>query len=109
MGALNLFATNDAALSHDDIEAGQAMADIATIAVLQQRATTESRILNEQLNHALSSRIAIEQAKGMISERRGIDMAQAFSLLRAHARGHNRQLAAVAAALIDGSLPDSSL
>ena len=62
-----------------DIEAAQALADVATIAILQHRAALEAQVLNEQLNHALNSRIVIEQAKGVIAEREGLDMEQAFA------------------------------
>ena len=62
-------------------------------------------MLNEQLNHALNSRIVIEQAKGVIAERQRLDMEQAFACLRAHARNHNRRLADVARDVIDGTLP----
>ncbi|MFC7262387.1 ANTAR domain-containing protein, partial [Streptomyces lutosisoli] len=62
-------------------------------------------ILNEQLQTALNSRVLIEQAKGKLAERRGIDMEQAFTALRAHARSHNRRLSDVARAFIDDSEP----
>ena len=67
-------------------------------------ASTEAQRLNEQLANALTSRIAIEQAKGMIAERAGTSLTEAFSRLRAHARNHNRRLTDVAQAAIDGTL-----
>lgn len=109
VGALNLFSTDVVKVSGADIEAAQAMADIATIAVLQQRASVQAQVINEQLNHALNSRVVIEQAKGIVAERRGVEMEQAFALLRAYARNHNRRLVAVATAVINGSLLDASL
>ena len=84
-------------------------ADVATIAILQHRAAIEAQIVNQQLQHALDSRIAIEQAKGMIAERTGLDMEHAFSLLRNHARNHNALLADVANALIHGALSPTAL
>ncbi len=86
-----------------DVEAAQAFADVATIAILQHRAVLEANILNEQLNYALNSRIVIEQAKGMVAERNGVNMEQAFSTLRNHARNHNRRLVDVATNVIDGT------
>ncbi len=95
-------------LTDDDLAVAQALADVATIAVLQHRAATEAQILNDQLNQALSSRIVIEQAKGMIAEREGLDMPTAFARLRRHARNHNLRLAAVAASITDGTISPSS-
>ena len=76
--------------------AAQAFADVATIAVLQHRAVLEAQVLNDQLNYALNSRIVIEQAKGVLSERAGLNMEQAFAVLRNHARNHNLRLVDVA-------------
>jgi AmiR/NasT family two-component response regulator len=92
-----------------DIDAAQALADVATIAILSHRASLEAQIVNEQLNHALNSRIIIEQAKGVISERAGLNMEQAFSILRTYARSHNLRLQAVAHDIIDGTLAASML
>jgi GAF domain-containing protein len=105
IGALNLFQFATGELRLADVEAAQALADIATIAILQHRAALEAHILNEQLNHALNSRIVIEQAKGMVAERHGLDMEAAFAALRAHARNNNLRLADVAADVIRGAVP----
>ena len=78
IGALNLFHIEPGEMRQADIESAQALADVATIAILQHRATLEAQVLNEQLNQALNSRIVIEQAKGMVAEREGVDMEQAF-------------------------------
>lgn len=109
IGALNLFSSETRALSVADVEAAQAMTDVATIAVLQHRAALDAQEINEQLNHALNSRIVIEQAKGMIAEGRGLDMEQAFATLRNHARNQNLQLVLVATTVIEGSLPVTDL
>jgi GAF domain-containing protein len=109
IGALNLFHTEPVQMREADVEAAQALADVATIAILQHRAALEAQVLNEQLNHALNSRIVIEQAKGVIAERQGLDMEQAFARLRAHARNHNRRLAEVAFDVINGTLPAAAL
>jgi GAF domain-containing protein len=109
IGALALFHVEPGEMRPDDVEAAQALADVATIAILQYRAALEAQVLNEQLHHALNSRIVIEQAKGMVAERHGLDMEQAFSTLRSHARNHNLRLVEVANAVIDGALPVSAL
>jgi AmiR/NasT family two-component response regulator len=92
-----------------DVEAAQALADVATIAILQHRATLEAQVVNQQLQNALNSRIVIEQAKGMVAERESLSMEQAFSALRNHARNHNLRLVDVAEAVIVGSLAASAL
>jgi GAF domain-containing protein len=109
IGALNLFRVGPGAMRGTDIESAQALADVATIAILQHRATLEAQVLNEQLHHALNSRIVIEQAKGMVAEREGLDMAQAFATLRTHARNHNLRLVDVARDVIAGTLAAASL
>lgn len=82
---------------------------MATIAILQHRAASEAQLLNEQLNHALASRVVIEQAKGVLAERSRLDMEQAFSHLRSYARSHNLRLADVARSVVDGTLPVGTL
>jgi GAF domain-containing protein len=109
IGALNLFHTDTSAMDQSDVDVAQAFADIATIAILQHRAVREGQVVNEQLNHALNSRIVIEQAKGMVAERKSLDMEQSFSLLRDHARNHNLRLAELAADVISGAVAASAL
>ncbi len=109
IGALSLFNVEPGGLGGADVDAAQAFADIATIAVLQHRATLDVQDLNEQLNQALNNRVVIEQAKGMVSERAGLDMEHAFALLRNHARNNNRRLADIAYDVIRGDLLASAL
>jgi hypothetical protein len=104
VGAINLFGTTDATLSEDDIAVGQAMADIATIGIIQERAGREKNVLAEQLQTALNSRVMIEQAKGVVAERAQITPDEAFVVIRAHARDQNRRLTDVAAGLLDGTV-----
>ncbi len=104
IGALNLFRTDEGPLDANDVLAAQALADVATIAILQHRAALEAQVVNEQLNHALNSRVLIEQAKGVLAERAGLDMEHAFARLRSYARNNNRQLVDVAQDVIDGTL-----
>jgi GAF domain-containing protein len=104
IGALNLFNVEAGEIRQTDLDAAQALADVATIAILQHRATLDAQILNEQLNHALNSRIIIEQAKGMVAQHDRLNMQQAFSRLRAYARDNNLRLADVARDIIDGKL-----
>ena len=104
IGVLNLFGARPGRLSDADVTAGQAMADIATIGILQQRAIHQAHVTVDQLQGALTSRIIIEQAKGTLAERSGIAMDAAFEGLRSYARHHNRRLGDIAQELIDGTL-----
>ena len=104
IGALNLFRDHPGELEEDDVRAAQALADVATIAILQHRAGLEAGVLNAQLNQALQSRIVIEQAKGVIAERARVDTDEAFARLRHHARSNNLRLADVAREVAGGKL-----
>jgi GAF domain-containing protein len=104
IGAMNLFLARPGTLSRDDIALSQGLADIATIGLLQERAIRQQQLLSEQLQGALNSRIAIEQAKGMLAERHGVDMGTAFQILRERARHTGVRLASVADGVIGGSL-----
>ncbi|WP_144125883.1 GAF and ANTAR domain-containing protein [Catellatospora sichuanensis] len=105
IGALNLFGARPGKLDDHTIQLGQALADVATIGLLQARAIRHHETLAEQLQTALNSRIIIEQAKGVIAERRRIDMDEAFTLLRETARRENRRLSELARAVVDGTEP----
>ena len=103
IGALNLFRASPGAIPPADVRVGQALADVATISLLHERSMRHSDTLNEQLQTALNSRVVIEQAKGKLAERLGLDMDQAFGLLRDFARNRNRRLSDLAQAFINGS------
>jgi transcriptional regulator with GAF, ATPase, and Fis domain len=103
IGALNLFGTQPGALDEATLRLAQALADVATIGLLQARAIRQRDTLAEQLQTALNSRVVIEQAKGVIAERRHVDMDQSFTLLRSTARTSNRRLSELARAVVDGS------
>jgi len=109
IGALNLFRTSPGLLPDEDLDAAQALADVATIGILHHRAAEEQRLLSEQLQYALNSRVVIEQARGVIAQTLQLDMNESFSRLRRHSRDHNRRLVDVAHAIVDRSLPASEL
>jgi transcriptional regulator with GAF, ATPase, and Fis domain len=92
IGALNLFSTEVGQMSDVDTRMVQAVADIATIALLQERAIHRGAIQTEQLQTALQSRIVIEQAKGALAQIHSVDLDQAFQMLRSYARSHNERL-----------------
>ena len=109
IGALNLFRAEEGDMEELDVVAAQALADVATIAILHHRAASEAQIVNEQLTLALNSRIVIEQAKGVLAERVGLDMDHAFARLRKHARDHNLRLVDVAHGVVNGTLKVESV
>lgn len=104
IGALNLFRTEPGLLEDSELEGAQAMADIATISILQERALREAKVLADQLQRALSSRVIIEQAKGVLAERAQVNLDDAFNMLRSYARNNNRRLHDVATAVVSSLL-----
>ncbi len=113
IGALSLFHTEPGALDEETQQVGQALADVATIGLLQQRAIHRREGVTEQLQSALNKRDVIEQAKGALSERLGVDVDQAFMVLRGEARSRSQHLSDFAKAVLEGSAevqaePDAS-
>ncbi|HEX5860054.1 MAG TPA: GAF and ANTAR domain-containing protein [Microbacterium sp.] len=104
IGTLNLMRAQSGLPPRDDLEAAQAFADVATIGILHERSIRESEVLTEQLQAALNSRIVIEQAKGVISQTRGVPIDEAFTIMREYARSHQMGLSVVASRLVDRSL-----
>jgi GAF domain-containing protein len=103
IGALNLFRATPGAFEPADLRIAQALADVATIGLLQERSLRRSETMAEQLRAALNSRVVIEQAKGKLAERLGTDMDEAFGLLRDHARNSNQRLTDVARSFLDST------
>ncbi|MGY0235937.1 ANTAR domain-containing protein [Longispora urticae] len=103
IGTLNLFNTQRGTLATETLLLGQALADVATIGILQARAIDHYETLAEQLQTALNNRVVLEQAKGVISERRKIDMDTSFALLRDTARGSSRRLSDLCRAIVEGT------
>ena len=89
---MNLFGWRAGPLPEPDLALGQALADVATIGILQERAIRRGEVLNEQLQSALNSRVIIEQAKGALAQYGGLAPAVAFERLRHYARSHNLKL-----------------
>ncbi|RDI18421.1 GAF and ANTAR domain-containing protein [Lentzea flaviverrucosa] len=109
IGALNLFTAAPGALSSSTVRVAQAMADVATIGLLQAKLLNQQELLAEQLQGALQSRVLIEQAKGVLSERLQIGIGPAFETLRRYSRSHNQHLSTVAESVIAGTLDVTAL
>jgi GAF domain-containing protein len=103
IGTLNLFGTAPDGLDPAVARAARALVDIATIGILQERASREQGIVSGQLQVALNSRVIIEQAKGILAERMRVTPDQAFTVLRAYSRNHNYPLTQLAADVISGT------
>ncbi|WP_332642849.1 GAF and ANTAR domain-containing protein [Aeromicrobium sp.] len=100
VGTLNIFGDEGVRLEATDVRVVQALADVATIAILQSRSVHRAETLSEQLQHALVSRVAVEQAKGALSKLRGVNPDQAFMLMRSFARANQQRLGNVANAVL---------
>jgi GAF domain-containing protein len=101
IGALNIFGTAPGSMDDETTRIVQALADVATIAILQERAIQRADLLAEQLQYALSSRTMIEQAKGAVARAFDVGIDEAFELLRHYARAHRTPLTDVAQEMLD--------
>ncbi|GHI85911.1 ANTAR domain-containing protein [Streptomyces xanthophaeus] len=109
IGALNLFHRNTRTLTPADVRLAQALADVATIAILQQRTIDRHAVERQQLEAALNSRITIEQAKGVLAERWQTDPDTAFTALRRHARSNRIKLSELAAQITSGAFDTETM
>ena len=104
LGALNVYDRVPRTWADEEVSAAQALADMASSLVINARELEQSRRVAAQLQHALESRIIIEQAKGAVAREQAISVEEAFGLLRAHARANHLKLHDVARAVVDDSL-----
>nr|WP_246480998.1 GAF and ANTAR domain-containing protein [Amycolatopsis umgeniensis] len=109
VGAVTFLSVETAVLSAEDRRLGQALADVATLCLRQQREVRHYRTLSAQLQSALDSRVIIEQAKGVLAERAGIGVSTAFQRMRSFARSSNSKLSDVAHAVVDGTVDSEKL
>lgn len=100
LGAWNLLGTEVGALEPVDVRIVQALVDVATIGLLQERSIRRGEMLTEQLQGALSSRVVIEQAKGALAQIHGISVDEAFHRLRSYSRRNGRRLSEVAQSVV---------
>lgn len=101
---MNLFRVTPGEMPSEDVASAQALADVATIGILQEKAVRDARMIIDQLQTALNSRIAIEQAKGFIAQRVGLSIDEAFNRIRKYARDHNLGLTETARRIVDRTL-----
>lgn len=104
LGALHVYEREVRTWSEDDVISAQALADMASSLVINARELEQSRRVAEQLQHALDSRVVIEQAKGAVARDRGISVDEAFGVLRDHACSNHLKMHDVARGVLDHSL-----
>ncbi len=109
LGAMGLFGSEPGSLNDDDLTLAQALADVASVALVQDRTATSASALSAQLQGALTSRVVLEQAKGVIAQRGGIGVEEAFAVLRGYAREEHQRLTDVARAVVARTLPAERL
>ena len=109
LGTLGLFGTTVGELNAEDLSLGQALADVASVAVVQDRTSNDSAAINAQLQSALTSRVVLEQAKGVLAQQGALEMHEAFLVLRRYARDHNLRLTDLATAVVQRQVPGRQL
>jgi GAF domain-containing protein len=104
VGVLTLLDDAPHALDDDDRRLGETLADAATIGLIHERTVRQATTAAEQLQSALTSRVVVEQAKGVLAQIAGIPVDEAFAVIRRHARGSGLPLGAVCSDVIAGRL-----
>ena len=105
LGTLGLFGTTVGKLDAEDLSLGQALADVASVALVRDRTSSDQAAINAQLQTALSSRVVLEQAKGVLAQQGQLEMQEAFLVLRRYARDHNLRLTDLATAVAELQVP----
>lgn len=109
LGTLGLFGGQVGRLGEEDLSLAQSLVHVASVAIVNEKSSRDLATINAQLQHALTSRIVLEQAKGVLAHTGDLDMDTAFAVLRRYARDHGRRLSDVAADLVSRSLPGDAL
>jgi transcriptional regulator with GAF, ATPase, and Fis domain len=109
LGTLGLFGDRPGRLSDDDLSLAQAMVHVASVALVNEKSASDLTTVNTQLQHALVSRVALEQAKGVLAHVGGLDMQDAFNVLRRYARDNGLKLSDVARQIVARELPGETL
>ena len=109
LGTLGLFGSRVGSLNDEDLALAQALAHVASVAIIQSKVAADAAAVTEQLQHALTSRVVLEQAKGSIAQRGTVTMDEAFEILRRYARDHNQRLTDVASGVVGRTLPATTV
>lgn len=109
LGALNLFREGVGVLEDSDLDLAQALAHVACVAIVNEKSASDHLTVNSQLQHALTSRIVLEQAKGVIAQSGGLEIDDAFKVLRRYARDNSRKLGDIAQEVVNRELRGETL
>lgn len=109
LGALNLFGESVGRLEDSDLDLAQALAHVACVAIVNEKSASDHVTVNSQLQHALTSRIVLEQAKGVIAYAGGLEIDDAFVVLRGYARHHGRKISEVAHEVVNREIRGETL
>jgi GAF domain-containing protein len=104
LGTLGLFGTSPGRLDADDLDLAQALVHVASVAIVNEKAAADREVINSQLQHALNSRVVLEQAKGVLASVGKLSMDDAFAVLRRYARDHREKLSDVANRIVSREL-----
>lgn len=104
IGALTLLNNEAEGVDEASTRLGQALADVATISILQQRAIDRTEILSEQLQATLNNNVTLAQARGVLAEHGNLSLPRAHALLRSYARDHHQRLSTLAVGVAEGSI-----
>ena len=109
LGALNLFGESVGRLEDSDLDLAQALAHVASVAIVNEKSASDHMTVNSQLQHALTSRIVVEQAKGVIAHALDLEIDDAFIVLRGYARDHGRKLSEIAHEVVNREIRGETL
>ncbi|MBF6354689.1 GAF and ANTAR domain-containing protein [Nocardia higoensis] len=104
LGALAVLGDGPKALNRAQLRAGQTLADLAAIGVAQHVLRPRVEPIQDRLPVALNDRATVEHAKALLAEHGGLDHAEAFARLRAHALRTGRRLAELAGGIVSGNI-----
>lgn len=109
LGTLGLFGNTPGSLNDDDQELAQALIHVASVAIVNEKSASDLELVNAQLQHALTSRIVLEQAKGVLANVGRLEMEDAFAVLRRYARDHGHKLTQVAEHVVNRDIDGQEL
>jgi GAF domain-containing protein len=99
-GGLNVFRRRAISLTPDEVAMAQTFADLATLVIVQAPSLSQGEV-QARIEAALSGRIVIEQAKGVVADSRGLPMDEAYDLLRRIADERQETITGVATSLVE--------
>ncbi|UFU02236.1 GAF and ANTAR domain-containing protein [Ruania suaedae] len=104
VGALNMYHAEPHIWDDSDLLAARALSNMATAYLIHSSTLSQQNQLSDQLQHALDSRVLIEQAKGVLTQTHALTLTEAYELLRRNARNNGRKVREVADDVVEGRL-----